>query len=201
MILNKTAILEEQSPLNPWTKDQGKELILASKTKSVETIELRNTSCKQSVLTELIDLLASECPFPSNGSLTELVFYRVELLNKGAQLDPPTLSKLAKHCHGLEKLECGKLSGLCAEARLQISNFLIEILQNSPPLKTFILDDFSIKDCEGVEEMLQCLLDSQIDTLEEFNVSWNEAWKANETIQALVMAITAKQKNLTQFIQ
>ena len=79
----------------------------------VKTIELRNISCKQSVFTELIDVLASECPFPSNESLIELVFYRVELLSKEAQFDSPTLSKLAKHCHGLEKLECSKLSGLC----------------------------------------------------------------------------------------
>ena len=84
VILNKTAILEEQSPLNPWTKDQGKELILASKTKSVETIELRNTSCKQSVLTELIDLLASECP------LSQYALKAVTSAPTSAAMKPPT---------------------------------------------------------------------------------------------------------------
>ena len=79
------------------------------------------------------------------------------------------------------------------ECREQFATFLCEIIEKNPPLTLLSLRSFSREeDVAGVEQILECLLNSEITTLEEVAVSGNHAWAQDTTVKELLTAIEEK---------
>ena len=146
------------------------------KGKQPESIELSGLDCKDWVANEVLNFLVC-LDLPEHG-LSKLGLSRFR--QQCFPIEDEVVFLLASNCPRLKTLQLAGMYELTEETRLELATGLFrQIIRNNPPLTHLNMQRFSLnKDVnESVgEAILEALYNSNIATIQNLNLSFNESW-------------------------
>ena len=163
----------------PWIIDDVSDKVeSALGTSHLTSLKFNNLNCKSWVANEFLDLMCSY-DIPEQG----LEKLRLHFFIKSVEpLEEEVLTRIATMCTNLANLKLRDMYNLSEAGRLSMVSLVRQIVQSNPPITVFSMHNFSQdkdRDVNIGELVLEILLSSNIDSITDLDISFNDSWFKN----------------------